>query len=168
MIELQSNTSPEDILRSLSLAGWVPITTIYPTITPAVESPSTFLLATESAQTAVPTAAEDNHLEIRQQLIGVGGGAPLPAPLPTQVSTVTTIYLHGVPVVYTQRFSAVPSQGPSASSGKIGLGTLTGSIGVVKTAEARKSGAGRMWSGKNVLGAGALGSIFVALVVSLV
>ncbi|KAL9119486.1 MAG: hypothetical protein Q9187_003962 [Circinaria calcarea] len=164
MVEPQSNTSPEDILRSLDLAGWVPIATIYPTKTPVVESPGTSLVATESAQTTASTVAEDNHLEIRQQLIGVGGGAPLPAPLPTQVSPVTTIFIHGIQVVYTQRFSAVPSQGPSALPGKIGLGTLTGSIGVVKTAEASKSGAGRIRSGKNMLSVGVLGSVFVALV----
>lgn len=37
-------------------------------------------------------------------------------------------------VVYSQTFVSVPSQGPTPVVGQIGLGTLTGSIGVVKTA----------------------------------
>lgn len=46
-----------------------------------------------------------------------------------------------VPIVYTQKFSSIPSQGPTPASGAIGMGTLTGKIGVVNTAEAKKGSA---------------------------
>lgn len=49
--------------------------------------------------------------------------------------------VNGVPqqaeVVYTQLFSAVPDQGLAPASGSIGLGTIQGQIGVVKTARKR-------------------------------
>ena len=38
-----------------------------------------------------------------------------------------------VQVVYTQLFSAVPDQGPAPGVGSIGLGTIEGKVGVVKT-----------------------------------
>ena len=44
-----------------------------------------------------------------------------------------------VPVTYTQKFSNTPSQGPTPSQGKIGLGTITGSVGAVRTNQARKA-----------------------------
>ena len=153
-----SDVSPKEILRSLALAGWVPIETIYPTKPPLDDSPSASLEGSESAQTPVSVAAGGSHLELRQQIAGVGGGAPVPVPAPVQVSPVTIININGVQIAYTQLFSAVPSQGPSASSGNIGLGTLTGSIGVVKTAAASKSGGERLQFGKNTLGLGVLGS----------
>jgi len=54
----------------------------------------------------------------------------------SQVSPVTTIQVGAIPVVYTQLFSAVPSQGPAPLSGQIGLGTLTGQVGAEKTNQA--------------------------------
>ena len=48
-----------------------------------------------------------------------------------------------VPVTYTQKFSDLPSQGPSPSQGQIGLGTITGSVGAVNTKEAKQAGANR-------------------------
>ena len=70
---------------------------------------------------------------------------------PGQVSPVTTVQVFSViggvtqqvPVVYTQKFSSFPSQGPTPAKGEIGLGTLTGKIGVVNTAAAKKGGASR-------------------------
>lgn len=38
-----------------------------------------------------------------------------------------------ISIVYTQTFPSVPDQWPSPSSGEIGLGTIQGQIGVVKT-----------------------------------
>jgi len=46
-----------------------------------------------------------------------------------------------VPVVYSQSFANVPDQLSSASPGTIGLGTLTGDVGTVKTSEAEKGDA---------------------------
>ncbi|MCJ1479415.1 hypothetical protein MMC13_008100 [Lambiella insularis] len=78
----------------------------------------------------------------RQAGVALGGGAGA-APTPTeQVSPVTTIFQNGTPVPYTQTFAAVPDQGPSAMSGSIGMGTLTGAVGVVRTDEAKNEGNG--------------------------
>lgn len=68
---------------------------------------------------------------------------------PGQVSPVTTVQVFSViggvtqqvPFVYTQKFSSFPSQGPTPAKGEIGMGTLTGKIGVVNTAAAKKGGA---------------------------
>ncbi|ETN41855.1 uncharacterized protein HMPREF1541_03794 [Cyphellophora europaea CBS 101466] len=55
----------------------------------------------------------------------------------TQVSPVTTLTMmskgEDISVVYTQTFPEVPEQWPSASSGAIGLGTIQGEVGQVKT-----------------------------------
>ncbi|KAK4988229.1 hypothetical protein LTR50_004055 [Elasticomyces elasticus] len=78
---------------------------------------------------------------------------PVPAPAPSQYPTVTTAWIETVlpggkittwvQVVYTQTFAAVPDQLPSPASGNVGLGTLTGTVGAVRTGESRKySGAG--------------------------
>lgn len=68
---------------------------------------------------------------------------------PGQVSPVTTVQVFSVvagvtkqvPVLYSQKFSSIPSQGPTPAKGEIGLGTLTGKIGVVNTEAAKKGGA---------------------------
>ncbi|KAJ9618931.1 hypothetical protein H2203_008747 [Taxawa tesnikishii (nom. ined.)] len=73
----------------------------------------------------------------------------------TTIGTRTT----WVQVFYTQTFAKVPDQLPSAQAGSIGMGTLTGNVGVVRTAEAKKaSGAGRS-SGSVVAAAAALGAV---------
>ncbi|KAK2745433.1 hypothetical protein FQN57_003776 [Myotisia sp. PD_48] len=43
---------------------------------------------------------------------------------PTQVSPVMTMHIDGKPVLYTQKFSAIPDQWPTPASGSIGYGTL--------------------------------------------
>lgn len=48
---------------------------------------------------------------------------------PTQVSPVMVVHVNGKPVLYTQKFSAVPDQWPKPSSGSIGLGTATKTAG---------------------------------------
>ena len=54
-----------------------------------------------------------------------------------QVNQIVNGVAQQVEVVYTQLFSAVPSQGDAPASGEIGLGTIQGNIGVVKTARKR-------------------------------
>ena len=44
-----------------------------------------------------------------------------------------------VEVVYTQLFSAVPDQGEAPGVGSIGLGTIQGQVGVVRTAVKREA-----------------------------
>lgn len=64
----------------------------------------------------------------------------------TQAGTVTTNWVESeigtsityVEVIYTQTFASVPDQMATAGSGSIGLGTITGVVGVVKE---KKSGA---------------------------
>ena len=92
-------------------------------------------------------------IELRQNGGAVGGGAPgAPALPPNQVSPITTIYIGSVQVIYTQLFSAVPSQGPGPMSGSIGMGTLTGAVGVVKTSEAKNAGSSiKLGAGRSTL-----------------
>ena len=77
--------------------------------------------------------------------------------MPTVIGGVTK----QVPVVYTQVFSSVPSQGPTPIPGTIGLGTLTGTVGAVRTAQAKKGAASR--SVLSGIGPLALGTGFVVL-----
>ena len=80
---------------------------------------------------------------------GLGGGAP--AVLPTQLGQVPAVtqavvpvtqadgQIRNVPVMYTQTFASVPSQGAAPAQGSVGLGSLTGAVGAVKTEQAKKS-----------------------------
>ncbi|MCJ1252185.1 hypothetical protein MMC30_009425 [Trapelia coarctata] len=87
-----------------------------------------------------PLQADSPTLEQRQNG-GLGGGVAGAAPVPpNQVSPITTVYLNGMLVIYTQVFAAVPDQGPTPMVGSIGMGTLTGTVGVVKTAQAKSVG----------------------------
>ena len=47
--------------------------------------------------------------------------------------------IRNVPVVYTQTFASVPSQGPAPAQGSVGLGSLTGAVGAVRTEQAKNS-----------------------------
>lgn len=81
----------------------------------------------------------NNHFRV--DLIKRQGGAPIAAPaattVPTQLSPITTYSSNGVSGIYTQTFAAVPDQWPSPEAGTIGLGTISGQVGVVKTASKR-------------------------------
>ncbi|KAG0129310.1 hypothetical protein HOY82DRAFT_652182 [Tuber indicum] len=94
---------------------------------------------------------------------GLGGGmqttAPTDAPVePTKVlapSTLADGLVTKVASIYTQQFTGTQSQLRTPSAGTIGLGTLTGSVGVVRTAEANsavgrtraRGGAEEGWAG---------------------
>ncbi|DAA73140.1 TPA_exp: Uncharacterized protein A8136_5065 [Trichophyton benhamiae CBS 112371] len=63
---------------------------------------------------------------------------PDPVPtVPTQVSPITTFWLEGVQMVYTQTFPPFPDPWPSPMAGEIGLGTLKGEIGKTVTIKGR-------------------------------
>lgn len=87
---------------------------------------------------------EHLHIDLRKRQ---GGAAITAAPaaaattVPTQMPAITTYDLRdGKPLrVYTQIFPAVPDQWPSPSAGTIGLGTIQGQIGVVKTISKRNA-----------------------------
>ncbi|KAI9816884.1 MAG: hypothetical protein M1827_001529 [Pycnora praestabilis] len=145
-------------------AGWVPIATIFPSDWPPPASASpTPLSSPREGEEEEEEEDDEAPLELRQ----VAGQNPNVSPTPvfTQVDPVTTLWLAtvvngvttAVQVVYSQAFSSVPSQGPSPASGQIGMGTLTGVIGVLRTDEAR-NGAMRlgsaMWTGVVGIGLG--------------
>jgi predicted RNA-binding protein YlxR (DUF448 family) len=70
-----------------------------------------------------------------------GQGAAVAATAITQVPPVTTytinVFKNGVPqlasIPYTQTFVPIPDQWPGPTVGTIGLGTIQGAVGVVKT-----------------------------------
>lgn len=161
------------------IPGYTAFTTIYP---PPSTPPSTSTPQTPSNPIPQPTPEKapstnenqppPHHLDLRSpnpdpnpnpdpepnpapQNAALGGAGPAAARpvVPNQVSPITTVYIGSVQVVYTQLFAAVPDQGPTAASGTIGLGTLTGQVGVVKTAAA-KSAAGGRGNGRGGLGVG--------------
>ncbi|MCJ1365347.1 hypothetical protein MMC16_004468 [Acarospora aff. strigata] len=133
-----------------------------PAAAPAIESPapsstpgpirpsSTF----DTVPRLQPTILPSRHLaEPSLDPREIAAAGP-PVVLPTQVSPVTQIYVDTVLpngkatqvlTIYSQAFSKVPDQGPTPVPGQIGLGTQTGSIGVVKTA---RSGAERRVSAR--------------------
>ncbi|KAF2188951.1 hypothetical protein K469DRAFT_684222 [Zopfia rhizophila CBS 207.26] len=73
--------------------------------------------------------------------------------------------IHGsktwVPVTATIRFEAVPLQAPQPGKGVVGMGTLTGEVGAVRTIEVGAAGTlGAGWKGMAVgLGVGAMGAL---------
>jgi len=81
---------------------------------------------------------DTSEIDARQNGVALGGGAAGAAPLPTpgQVSPTTIYDASGTPVTYVQTFLTPLDQGPTASVGSIGMGSLTGAIGVVRTDEA--------------------------------
>ena len=81
------------------------------------------------------------EIDARQNGVALGGGAgAAPLPVPGQLSPLTIYYVSNLPVTYIQTFVTPLEQGPTASVGSVGMGTLTGAIGVVKTNEAASGG----------------------------
>ena len=71
---------------------------------------------------------------------GVGGGGPAQAQPgnPAQLSPITTYEIDGKQFVYTQTFAPTPDPWDPPQTGSVGLGTLTGTVGAVKTAAAER------------------------------
>ena len=115
-----------------------------PVAAPAANNPNA------AAPAAAPVAPQPAPAAPGAPAAGVGGaGAAAPAAQPApgaQANPVTTIQVETVvggvtktvPEVYTQTFGAVASA-PPVLTGSIGLGTLTGKIGVLKTQDAKKN-----------------------------
>lgn len=96
-----------------------------------------------SADYVLDEVNEHLHIDLRKRQGGIAAtNAPQATSVVTQMSPVTTYGAdRGWPqVVYTQLFVAVPDQWPSAQAGTIGLGTIQGEIGVVKTKSKRYAG----------------------------
>jgi len=108
-------------------------------------SPSLPLQTTSSTQNSLlPELTPTAKLELRQE--DVEAATTLAA---TQVNPVTTLWLPSnigttvtwVEVIYTQTFASVIDQWTTSGSGSVGMGTLTGEAGALKTSEARSSAA---------------------------
>ena len=80
-----------------------------------------------------PIQDSDDLRKRQQGGVGGGNGAP-PASIPTQLSPVTVYFAGSAQVTYTQTFppTPIPWAAPS-TNGQIGMGTLTGKPGAVKT-----------------------------------
>lgn len=98
-------------------------------------------LPTQSTPSPTPTTASSTaHLEIRQGAV-VTAPAPAAATIAGQVSPITTVQIGyikdgayvQVQEIYTQTFALPIDQWPAATEGAIGLGTIQGEVGVVKT-----------------------------------
>lgn len=120
---------------------WKPLTTLPAEPVPTAASLSPQPTPTETPEQIFeilpfPVPSDAAELKKRQ---GVSAAVP---PVVTQVSPITTYQIdlvrNGVAtrlnVVYTQTFNPIPDQWPSPTeAGTIGLGTIVGEIGVVKT-----------------------------------
>jgi hypothetical protein len=108
-------------------------------------SPISTITHLASPTTGADTDAYLDHDLLRREIV-TGAAAAQPTD-PTQLSPITTVQLNQivngvaqqVEVVYTQLFSAVPDQGFAPASGSIGLGTIQGEIGVVRTGRKREA-----------------------------
>ncbi|OCL12044.1 hypothetical protein AOQ84DRAFT_166785 [Glonium stellatum] len=138
-----------------------------PSLSVIPSTPTASLRNATAPPTAAATADPANpNLELREI---VAGAAPTltqtAAPVVSTQWVETTIggVVTWVAHVYTQTFAAVPSQLPEPGKGEIGMGTLTGQVGVTKTVDA-----GAVETGRSVMwkkGAIAAGAVVVGLVV---
>ncbi|KAI9678012.1 MAG: hypothetical protein M1817_005956 [Caeruleum heppii] len=104
----------------------------------------------------------------------LGGGA---VPATTQLGQVPPVTAANIPItlangqisnvqtVFTQTFAEVPSQLPGFTSGSVGLGTLTGSVGAVRTDQAKgaEGGVGKTACNVGVMAAAGLGVAWVVV-----
>ena len=142
---LASTTVLASTAPASTSASATPILSLFESDAQLVEywSPISTITHHASPTTGADTNADLNHDLLRREIVT---GAPAAQPTdPTQVSPITTVQLNQivngvaqqVEVVYTQLFSPVPDQGLAPASGSIGLGTIQGQVGVVKTARKR-------------------------------
>ncbi|GAB7347085.1 hypothetical protein MBLNU459_g3216t1 [Dothideomycetes sp. NU459] len=134
-----SRFSPLIVLPALAVASAIP-----------APSPSELeSLTTPAPEAAIATPApaaetEKPQLELRQAAGNDNLGTTQAA---TQAATVNTAWVETtigssttyIEVIYTQTFASVPDQMTTAGVGTIGLGTITGTVGVVK--ESKNGGA---------------------------
>lgn len=122
-----SHQTPSPFATSTSLSS--------PTVSPHIWDG--FL---SSAEYLLDELDEHFHIDLRKRQGGVAAtNAPQATSVPTQMPSVTTYGADRgwTAVVYTQTFAAVPDQWPSPKAGTIGLGTIQGEIGVIKTKSKR-------------------------------
>ncbi|KIY01338.1 uncharacterized protein Z520_02890 [Fonsecaea multimorphosa CBS 102226] len=141
------NNAIQPLPSDLDTLRWIPIATLEPisnTPYPASSVPTpTPSLENKNEYHILPLGLDANavpDLKVRQV---TGQGAPAAASTAiSQVSPITTYYINSViaagevtqvPVVYTQTFVPVPDQWSSAGAGTIGLGTISGTVGQVRS-----------------------------------
>ncbi|KIW21060.1 hypothetical protein PV08_01639 [Exophiala spinifera] len=131
---------PIDALPSnLEADGWSALTTLEPvTVSASHSEPSATV--TPSPELQILPVLDPNMIpDLKRQVTGQGQAEAATAL--SQISPVTTYYANSmvdgtavqVPVVYTQTFARIPDQWPLPTAGSIGLGTIQGTIGVVKS-----------------------------------
>ncbi|KAF2452624.1 hypothetical protein BDY21DRAFT_375430 [Lineolata rhizophorae] len=105
-----------------------------------------------AANAPLPTAHPLGDLELREIVADPAAAATNQA----QAPTVTTAWIETeladgthtwVEIVFTQTFAPVLDQLPSPAAGSVGMGSLTGEVGVVKTAVPEEAGAARVRGG---------------------
>ncbi|KIW64162.1 hypothetical protein PV04_09115 [Phialophora macrospora] len=144
---LQPHALPSEL--ELDTAHWIPVATL---------APVTSIPSSTSTPTPIrggPSNNDDIILPLGLDAFGVPElkkrqGAPAAAPTAqpagvSQISPITTYYINSevapgsfaqVPIVYTQTFPPVPDQWPSPVAGTIGLGTIQGTVGQVRSKRA--------------------------------
>lgn len=143
------------ILTSAHVA-WHPTVQVTPSTTITATSSPTQLLPLNSIPTITSPPAQTQssnpiisgvshlldeidehlHIDLRKRQGGVGATNAVPATTAViQMPAITTYDMKGEipPVVYTQLFTLPVNPWPSVVAGTIGLGTIQGQIGVVKT-----------------------------------
>ncbi|KAJ4509766.1 hypothetical protein HRR83_006912 [Exophiala dermatitidis] len=119
---------------------WAPYTTLEPVAsTPSISTPTATASADDSVR-ILPALDANAIPEIKERQV-TGQGTAAAATAIKQVSPITTYYIASeisgsqvqVPVVYTQTFPVSYVQWASPTAGEIGLGTIQGTIGVVRT-----------------------------------
>lgn len=128
------------ISSEINTAHWAPVATLVPASTSSI--PTTTPAPSLDEYQILPVGLDANAVpELKKRQV-TGQGAPAAATEITQVSPITTYFVNSevapgsfaqVPVVYTQTFPPIPDQWSSAVPGTIGLGTLTGTVGGVRT-----------------------------------
>lgn len=142
----QSTISAPSIIAITAVPSWTQATPSQQTPS-AISRPTSFSSPTPSSHTwdGILSSAdfildelnEHLHIDLRKRQGGIAAtNAPAAATtVATQMSPITTYGPdRGWPaVVYSQAFVAVPDQWPSPVAGTIGLGTIQGEVGVVKS-----------------------------------
>ncbi|OAP57434.1 hypothetical protein AYL99_08172 [Fonsecaea erecta] len=142
------NVAIQPVPSDLDTVHWVPIATLEPisisnTPHPATSVPTpTPSVDTETEYHILPLGLDANAVpELKVRQVTGQGAAAAPTAI-NQVSPITTYYVNSmiapgdvtqVPVVYTQTFPPIPDQWPSAAAGTIGLGTIQGTVGQVRS-----------------------------------
>lgn len=106
-------------------------------------APSSSITNTIGPNTPLPTEPLVN-LDLRE-VVSAAAATPAASQYPTLTTEWVETTIGGtptwVPLVYTQTFPSTYEVWPTAAAGSIGLGTISGSAGAVRTTEPKWSGA---------------------------